>query len=101
MSDTEMKSPKSAKKAKKSDEKESSGKTYEERVEAVNIIAKPLACKKSTKKAHKLVKRLPPPNVSEEESKKLSRVCAKARGGCAFLRGISILWTFTAISPFF
>jgi H/ACA ribonucleoprotein complex subunit 2 len=43
-----------------SDEKETTekaSKTYEERCEAVNVIAHPLASKKSTKKAHKLVKK--------------------------------------------
>jgi H/ACA ribonucleoprotein complex subunit 2 len=43
-----------------SDEKETAekaSKTYEERCEAVNVIAHPLASKKSTKKAHKLVKK--------------------------------------------
>jgi H/ACA ribonucleoprotein complex subunit 2 len=33
------------------------GKTYEERVKAINIICQPLASKRSTKKAHKLVKK--------------------------------------------
>ena len=40
-----------------SDTETKKGKTYEERVKAVNCIAQPLASKKSTKKAHKLVKK--------------------------------------------
>lgn len=35
----------------------SESKTYEERCESVNVISHPLASKKSTKKAHKLVKK--------------------------------------------
>jgi H/ACA ribonucleoprotein complex subunit 2 len=39
------------------EEKSSSSKSYEDRVKAVNVISKPLANKKSTKKLHKLVKK--------------------------------------------
>ena len=87
MSDTEMKSPKSAKKAKKSDEKESSGKTYEERVEAVNIIAKPLACKKSTKKAHKLVKKAASAKRIRRGVKEVVKGLRKGEGGLCILAG--------------
>mmetsp|Transcript_32452 Transcript_32452/g.58693 ORF Transcript_32452/g.58693 Transcript_32452/m.58693 type:complete len:148 (+) Transcript_32452:121-564(+) len=38
-------------------EEKSSSKSYEDRVKAVNVISKPLANKKSTKKLHKLVKK--------------------------------------------
>ena len=87
MPDTEMKSPKSAKKAKKSDEKESSGKTYEERVEAVNIIAKPLACKKSTKKAHKLVKKAASAKRIRRGVKEVVKGLRKGEGGLCILAG--------------
>lgn len=87
MSDTEMKSPKSAKKAKKSDEKESSGKTYEERVEAINIIAKPLACKKSTKKAHKLVKKAASAKRIRRGVKEVVKGLRKGEGGLCILAG--------------
>lgn len=40
-----------------SEKEEKSGKSYEERCKAVNVISKPLANKKSTKKLHKLVKK--------------------------------------------
>lgn len=39
------------------EEKNSSGKSYEDRIKAINVISKPLANKKSTKKLHKLVKK--------------------------------------------
>ncbi len=82
-----MKSPKSAKKAKKSDEKESSGKTYEERVEAVNIIAKPLACKKTTKKAHKLVKKAASAKRIRRGVKEVVKGLRKGEGGLCILAG--------------
>mmetsp|Transcript_6185 Transcript_6185/g.8911 ORF Transcript_6185/g.8911 Transcript_6185/m.8911 type:complete len:82 (+) Transcript_6185:410-655(+) len=44
-------------------------KTYEERCEAVNIIAQPLASKKTTKKAYKLVKKAASALVSSDENK--------------------------------
>lgn len=40
-----------------SEKEEKSAKSYEERVKAVNVISKPLANKKTTKKLHKLVKK--------------------------------------------
>jgi len=46
-----------SKKKKKESISNSNGKTYEERVLAINVICKPLADKKSTKKLHKLVKK--------------------------------------------
>ena len=42
---------------KKSSTANANAKTYEQRVEAVNVISQPLASKKSTKRAHKLVKK--------------------------------------------
>jgi len=92
MSDVEMKSPKSAKKAKKSDRTSSasaakSGKTYEERVEAVNIISKPLACKKSTKKAHKLVKKAASCKRIRRGVKEVVKGLRKGEGGLCILAG--------------
>jgi H/ACA ribonucleoprotein complex subunit 2 len=92
MSDTEMKSPKSAKKSKKSDRTSSAsssgtGKTYEERVEAVNIIAKPLACKKSTKKAHKLVKKAASSKRIRRGVKEVVKGLRKGEGGLCILAG--------------
>jgi len=89
MSDTEMKSPKSAKKAKKSSSSEdkSSGKTYEERVEAVNVIAKPLADKKSTKKAHKLVKKAASAKRIRRGVKEVVKGLRKGEGGLCILAG--------------
>ena len=86
MSDTEMKSPKSAKKARKSDAS-SAGKTYEERVEAVNIIAKPLANKKSTKKAHKLVKKAASAKRIRRGVKEVVKGLRKGEGGLCLLAG--------------
>ena len=87
MSDTEMKSPKSAKKSKKSSDEKSSGKTYEERVEAVNIIAKPLANKKSTKKAHKLVKKAASSKRIRRGVKEVVKGLRKGEGGLCILAG--------------
>jgi H/ACA ribonucleoprotein complex subunit 2 len=92
MSDTEMKSPKSAKKSKKSDRTSSAstiaaGKTYEERVEAVNVIAKPLACKKSTKKAHKLVKKAATAKRIRRGVKEVVKGLRKGEGGLCVLAG--------------
>jgi len=87
-----MKSPKSAKKAKKSDRTSSAsaapaGKTYEERVEAINIIAKPLACKKSTKKAHKLVKKAASSKRIRRGVKEVVKGLRKGEGGLCILAG--------------
>lgn len=93
MSDVEMKSPKSAKKSKKSDRTSSAstaavtGKTYEERVEAVNIIAKPLANKKSTKKAHKLVKKAASAKRIRRGVKEVVKGLRKGEGGLCVLAG--------------
>jgi len=96
MSDTEMKSPKSAKKSKKSDRTSSAstgtttkdaGKTYEERVAAINIIAKPLACKKSTKKAHKLVKKAAASKRIRRGVKEVVKGLRKGETGLCVLAG--------------
>lgn len=93
MSDTEMKSPKSAKKSKKSDRTSSAsatgaaGKTYEERVAAVSVIAKPLACKKSTKKAHKLVKKAATAKRIRRGVKEVVKGLRKGEGGLCVLAG--------------
>lgn len=87
-----MKSPKSAKKSKKSDRTSSAsatgtGKTYEDRVEAVNIIAKPLADKKSTKKAHKLVKKAASSKRIRRGVKEVVKGLRKGEGGLCILAG--------------
>jgi len=92
MSDTEMKSPKSAKKSKKSDRTSSAstsggGKTYEERITAINIIAKPLACKKSTKKAHKLVKKAASSKRIRRGVKEVVKGIRKGETGLCVLAG--------------
>mmetsp|Transcript_13104 Transcript_13104/g.27710 ORF Transcript_13104/g.27710 Transcript_13104/m.27710 type:complete len:175 (+) Transcript_13104:118-642(+) len=92
MSDTEMKSPKSAKKAKKSDRTSSAsaagtGKTYEERVKNINIIAQPLACKKSTKKAHKLVKKAASSKRIRRGVKEVVKGLRKGESGLCILAG--------------
>ena len=46
---------------------DSTGKEYEERIKAINVICEPLASKKSTKRIHKLVRKASG---------------AKARGSC-------------------
>ena len=101
MSDVEMKSPK--KKSKKSSkDKESSEdakaaattsptasalKPYEERVKAVNIIAKPLADKKSTKKCHKLVKKAASAKRIRRGVKEVVKGLRKGEGGLCILAG--------------
>ncbi|VEU37577.1 unnamed protein product [Pseudo-nitzschia multistriata] len=87
--------PKSAKKSKKSDRTSSasaadaatSGKTYEERVAAVSVIAKPLACKKSTKKAHKLVKKAATAKRIRRGVKEVVKGLRKGEGGLCVLAG--------------
>lgn len=74
MSDTETK-------------KKSTGKTYEERVQAVNCISQPLANKKSTKKAHKLVKKASSVKHIRRGVKEVIKGIRKGEKGLAILAG--------------
>jgi len=88
-----MKSPKSAKKAKKSSDRTSSassagtGTTYEDRLQAINIMAKPLAGKKSTKKAHKLVKKAASSKRIRRGVKEVVKGLRKGESGLCILAG--------------
>lgn len=79
MSDDEIK--------KSSRESTSGGKTYEERVEAVNVISQPLASKKSTKKAHKLVKKAASKKQIRRGVKEVIKGIRKGESGLAILAG--------------
>lgn len=79
MSDTEEK--------RKSTDGSSSGKTYEERVKGVNVISHPLASKKSTKKAHKLVKRAASIKQIRRGVKEVIKGIRKGESGLAILAG--------------
>ena len=63
------------------------GKTYEERCEAVNVIAHPLASKKSTKKAHKLVKKAAGIKHIRRGVKEVVKGIRKGESGLAILAG--------------
>jgi H/ACA ribonucleoprotein complex subunit 2 len=62
-------------------------KTYEERCEAVNVIAHPLACKKSTKKVHKLVKKAAAVKYIRRGVKEVVKGLRKGEDGLAILAG--------------
>eukprot|EP00538_Stauroneis_constricta_P012239 CAMPEP_0119557252 /NCGR_PEP_ID=MMETSP1352-20130426/8982_1 /TAXON_ID=265584 /ORGANISM="Stauroneis constricta, Strain CCMP1120" /LENGTH=152 /DNA_ID=CAMNT_0007604329 /DNA_START=53 /DNA_END=511 /DNA_ORIENTATION=+ len=78
MSDTEGKSRKSS---------ITSSKSYEERIEAVNCISHPLANKKSTKKAHKLVKKASAAKHVRRGVKEVIKGIRKGESGLAILAG--------------
>jgi H/ACA ribonucleoprotein complex subunit 2 len=63
------------------------GKTYEERIKAVNIICHPLASKKSTKKAHKLVKKAAQAKNIRRGVKEVVKGLRKGEQGLAILAG--------------
>lgn len=63
------------------------GKTYEERVTAINCIAKPLANKKSTKKLHKLVKKASSAKHIRRGVKEVVKGIRKGDTGLAVLAG--------------
>ena len=69
------------------DDSKKAGKTYEERLEAVNVISKPLASKKSTKKAHKLVKKAASKKHVRRGVKEVVKGLRKGEGGLAILAG--------------
>lgn len=62
-------------------------KTYEERVEAVNAISQPLASKKSTKKAHKLVKKASSTKIVRRGVKEVVKGIRKGEKGLCILAG--------------
>eukprot|EP00979_Chaetoceros_neogracilis_P017734 scaffold10267_cov270-Chaetoceros_neogracile.AAC.32 len=62
-------------------------KTYEERVEAVNAISQPLASKKSTKKAHKLVKKASSAKIIRRGVKEVIKAIRKNEKGICILAG--------------
>lgn len=64
-----------------------SGKTYEERCKAVNIISQPLASKKSTKKAYKLVKKASSQKHIRRGVKEVVKGLRKGDRGLAVLAG--------------
>jgi H/ACA ribonucleoprotein complex subunit 2 len=61
--------------------------SYEERCEAVNAIAQPLASKKSTKKAHKLVKKAASLKHIRRGVKEVVKGLRKGERGLAILAG--------------
>ena len=69
------------------DGEEKASKTYEERCEAVNVIAHPLASKKSTKKAHKLVKKAASVKHIRRGVKEVVKGLRKGETGLAVLAG--------------
>jgi len=62
-------------------------KTYEERLGAVNVISQPLASKKSTKKAHKLVKKAAAAKHIRRGVKEVVKGLRKGEKGLAVLAG--------------
>jgi H/ACA ribonucleoprotein complex subunit 2 len=69
------------------DEKNKSTPTYEERCKAVNAISHPLASKKSTKKAHKLVKKAASIKHIRRGVKEVVKGLRKGEKGLAILAG--------------
>lgn len=61
--------------------------SYEERCEAVNAISQPLANKKSTKKAHKLVKKAAAAKHIRRGVKEVVKGLRKGESGLAILAG--------------
>ena len=66
-------------------------KTYEERMEAVNSISKPLASKKSTKRAHKLVKKASSAKIIRRGVKEVVKGIRKHEKGICILAGMYIM----------
>lgn len=69
--------------------KKSSSVSYEERVQAVNRISQPLASKKSTKKAHKLVKKASSAKIVRRGVKEVVKGIRKNEKGICILAGVS------------
>lgn len=68
-------------------ETKKSSKSYEDRVKAVNVISQPLANKKSTKKAHKLVKKAASVKQIRRGVKEVIKGIRKGEKGLAILAG--------------
>jgi H/ACA ribonucleoprotein complex subunit 2 len=68
-------------------DEEKKGNTYEERLQAVNVISQPLASKKSTKKCHKLVKKAAATKHIRRGVKELVKGLRKGEKGLAILAG--------------
>lgn len=85
------KKQKTSKKDRKSVESTTSekeeGPTYEERCLAISIISTPLASKKSTKKAHKLVRKATQSKILRRGVKELVKGLRKNEKGLAILAG--------------
>ena len=62
-------------------------KSYEERVKAVNILSQPLASKKSTKRAHKLVKKAASAKIIRRGVKEVIKGIRKNEKGLCILAG--------------
>lgn len=69
------------------DKKTSNAPSYEERVLAINAICAPLASKKSTKKAHKLVKKAASIKHIRRGVKEVVKALRKGESGLAILAG--------------
>jgi len=67
-------------------------KTYEERMEAVNSISKPLASKKSTKRAHKLVKKASSAKIIRRGVKEVVKGIRKHEKGICILAGMYFIY---------
>lgn len=69
------------------DDDKESGPSYEERCEAVNAISSPLCSKKSTKKAHKLVRKASSIKHIRRGVKEVVKALRKGETGLAILAG--------------
>ncbi len=69
--------------------KRADAKTYDERIKAVNAISKPLASRKSTKKAHKLVKKASTAKIVRRGVKEVVKGIRKQEKGICILAGVS------------
>jgi H/ACA ribonucleoprotein complex subunit 2 len=72
---------------KKDDTTSSTAPSYEDRCQAVNIISKPLASKKSTKKLHKLIKKASSAKNIRRGVKEVVKGIRKGDKGLAILAG--------------
>jgi H/ACA ribonucleoprotein complex subunit 2 len=68
-------------------EEKKTSKSYDDRVKAVNCISQPLACKKTTKKAHKLVKKASSIKHIRRGVKEVIKGLRKGEKGLAILAG--------------
>ena len=66
---------------------DSTGKEYEERIKAINVICEPLASKKSTKRIHKLVRKASGAKNVRRGVKELVKGLRKGDRGLAIIAG--------------